>query len=252
MSGWIKMGTGLRDHPKVVRMAGMLKSDCLRVVGALHAVWSIFDEHSPDGLLEFYTLRVMDEKLGWKGFSQAMQSVGWLVESESGLEAPDYEEHNGQSAKRRAMESTRKAASREMSGDGRTKTERVADWDRTKRGHLSASDADKERAREEKRREEKENPLPLSVRFHEFWTSWPRSPRKGAKPECLKLWTQQKLDEEAEAILAHVKAMSGTDGWTKQAGEFIPAPAVYLRQRRWDGAEINAGCSSDDIFAGAK
>lgn len=28
MTGWIKMGTGLRDHPKVVRMAGMLKSDC--------------------------------------------------------------------------------------------------------------------------------------------------------------------------------------------------------------------------------
>jgi hypothetical protein len=26
--------------------------------------------------------------------------------------------------------------------------------------------------------------------------------------------------------------------WRKESGEFIPAPLVYLRHRRWDGAEL--------------
>lgn len=157
MSSWIKMDTGLRDHPKVVRMAGMLKSDCLRVVGALHAVWSLFDEHSPSGLLEFYTARILDDKIGWRGFCQAMQTVGWLIEDANGLTVPDYEEHNGPTAKRRASETKRKAESREACGDDRTKAERIADKNRTESGQMSASDADKKRAREEKRREE---PIP--------------------------------------------------------------------------------------------
>lgn len=149
MTGWIKMGTGLRDHPKVVRMAGMLKSDCLRVVGALHAVWSVFDEQSPDGLLEFYTLRVLDDKIGWRGFGKAMQAVGWLVESESGLQVPEYEEHNGPTAKRRASETKRKQGAREATGDGRSKSERMRDDLRKKSGQMSASDADSLRARGE-------------------------------------------------------------------------------------------------------
>lgn len=153
MTGWIKMGTGLRDHPKVVRMAGMLKSDCLRVVGALHAVWSVFDEQSPDGQLEFYTLRVLDDKIGWRGFGKAMQAVGWLEEDESGLHVPEYEEHNGPTAKRRASDAKRKAMGREEQGDTRTKSQRMADDLRTEIGKMSASNADTPRTRGEEEEE---------------------------------------------------------------------------------------------------
>jgi len=157
MSGWIKMGVHLRTHPKVVRMASALRADRLRVVGGLWAVWCIFDAHTDDGLLEGYTLQAIDDDLGWKGFAAAMQSIGWLEESESGLHAPDYDEHNGPSAKRRASETKRKAESRIDSGDVRTKAERIADSKQTQSGQMSASDADTKRAREEKRREEKKN-----------------------------------------------------------------------------------------------
>ena len=147
MTGWIKMGTGLRDHPKVVRMAFMLKADCLKVVGALHAVWSVFDEHSPDGLLEFYTLRVMDDKIGWKGFSRAMAEVGWLIETESGLEAPDYEEHNGPSAKRRALDTKRKSESRDTDKSANGSWNASGQMSAFDAETLSASDADKTRTR---------------------------------------------------------------------------------------------------------
>ncbi len=186
MSGWIKMGVHLRTHPKVVRMASALRADRLRVVGGLWAVWCIFDAHTDDGLLEGYTLQAIDDDLGWKGFAAAMQAIGWLEETESGLRAPDYEDHNGPSAKRRATETKRKADNRADAGDKRTKSERFADSKQNESGQMSASDADTLRAREEKRREEKKNspsvrssgekrasapPRPEDV-AEQVWTDW--------------------------------------------------------------------------------
>ena len=162
MSGWIKMGTGLGSHPKVKTMRRALKADRLRVIGGLWAVWCVFDEHSASGRLDGYTLDDMDEEIGWRGFSAAMRDIGWLIEDADGLEAPDYEQHNGPNAKRRALDSSRKGKSRaigsadEPDDDPPEKRTPV----RTESGTVSASDADKLRNREEKRREEKKQ-IPL-------------------------------------------------------------------------------------------
>lgn len=110
---WIKMRMNLQRHPKVVRMASALRADRFRIIGGLHAVWSVFDEQSEDGLLEGYTPAAMDDAIGWPGFSAAMQSVGWLAHADGeGLEMPEFGEHNGQSAKRRADDTKRKRKSR--------------------------------------------------------------------------------------------------------------------------------------------
>lgn len=116
MSGdWIKMRCDLQTHPKVVRVASALKADKLRVIGALHAVWSVFDAHSTDGCLEGYSLAEIDAMLAWKGFGSALVSVGWMACKDDGSDVslPRFDSHNGQSAKRRSMDSDRKRASRE-------------------------------------------------------------------------------------------------------------------------------------------
>lgn len=133
---WIKMRADLLTHPKVVRMSSALKADKLRVIGALHTVWCLFDMHSADGQLEGYTPEVLDNHLGWTGFSAQMIVVKWLEHADECLSIPRFDEHNGQSAKRRATETERKRLAREAVD-------------------LSALDADKKRSREEKRREEK-------------------------------------------------------------------------------------------------
>jgi hypothetical protein len=139
---WIKMRTTLRSSPKVVRIASALKADRLRVIGGLHAVWCLFDAHSEDGQLPGYTLEALDEDIGWPGFSAAMMAVQWIESTDEGLTTPRFDEHNGQSAKRRCQEAERKRDARKASAD----------------------DADKKRTREEKRREDKTNapaePLP--------------------------------------------------------------------------------------------
>lgn len=130
---WIKMRADLLTSPKVVRIASALKSDRLRVIGGLLAIWSIFDAHSEDGKLPGYTPEALDESIGWRGFSRAVSGVEWLTISDDSLSVPRFDEHNGQSAKRRAQEAQRK---------------------RTERGQASASNADKLRSRVEKSREE--------------------------------------------------------------------------------------------------
>lgn len=150
MSGWIKMSVDLRTHPKVVRMSSALKADRLRVIGGLWAVWCLFDAHTEDGLLEGYTLQAVDDDLGWRGFGAAMQAVGWLEESESGLHAPRFEDHNGATAKRRAMETSRKGKSRKVSAPSPQDVPQAC-------VQVSASDADKLRNREEEIREEEKD-----------------------------------------------------------------------------------------------
>lgn len=150
---WIKMRVDLRTHPKVVRMASALKADKLRVIGGLFAVWSIFDAHSSDGVLEGYTFESINGELHWRGFAKAMADIEWLIydPQQCGLLAPRFEEHNGQSAKRRAMETERKRLEREAE-----KLAADAAKAATKSGQASASDADISVTREEKRREEKD------------------------------------------------------------------------------------------------
>ncbi|MDR9972772.1 DnaT-like ssDNA-binding domain-containing protein [Enterobacter cloacae] len=129
---WIKMRADLHTHPKVVRMASALKADRLRIVGGLHSAWCLFDVHSVDGFLDGYSAETLDDLIGFPGFSRAMMAVGWLEENGESLVMPRFEAHNGQSAKRRAQDADRKRNVRKA----------------------SASEADKKRTREEKRRED--------------------------------------------------------------------------------------------------
>lgn len=73
--------------------------------------------------------------------------------------------------------------------------------------------------------------------FNEFWDAWPRNNRKVAKKQCLDKWARFECANEATLIVQHVEWMKGQPDWQKDAGAFIPAPMVYLNQRRWEGWE---------------
>ena len=74
--------------------------------------------------------------------------------------------------------------------------------------------------------------------FEQFWAAWPISTRKGGKSDCLKRWEKYYCDSCVDQIIKHIEWMKTTDQWRKDGGAYIPSPAVYLNQRRWDGAEI--------------
>ena len=81
---------------------------------------------------------------------------------------------------------------------------------------------------------------PKGDRFDEFWATWPLSSRKVAKATCQNKWVKLRLDDSADRILAHVRAMKQTESW--KTG-FEPAPLTYLNQRRWED-DLPAASSS--------
>ena len=92
------------------------------------------------------------------------------------------------------------------------------------------------RPREEKRRNTNTPPTPPPLAggaFATWWAEWPDGPRKVDQVGCERHWRRQRLDDEAEAVLAGLRACKASEAWRKAGGEFIPAPKTWLRQRRW-------------------
>lgn len=74
--------------------------------------------------------------------------------------------------------------------------------------------------------------------FVRFWAAWPPSKRKEARGKCAEAWVRDGLESFAEQIVQHVTAKRDSTDWAHDGGQFVEAPAVYLKQRRWEGAEV--------------
>ena len=175
---WIKMRVDLPTHPKVVRISSALQADRLRVVGGLLCVWGLFDAHSTDGNLEGYTPQILNDTIGFPGFAEAMIAVGWLSFDGEFLSVARFEEHNGQSAKKRAQDADRKRNVRQLSEENPDSVLK-----------MSASEADKKRTREDKNKKEKNPPTPQEGDWvrpdwipEKSWKSFEEMRRKRKKP----------------------------------------------------------------------
>lgn len=79
---------------------------------------------------------------------------------------------------------------------------------------------------------------PLEARFETFWTAYPR---KVAKDAARKAWNQRKPTEALMVdILAAIARQTLSAQWQRDGGQFIPHPATWLRQGRWQDEGIAA------------
>lgn len=112
MSDWIKMRCNLSSHPKVVKLASRLSVTRVTVIGALHAVWTVADQHATEnGLLEM-DAESLDVFAETPGFCRELEAVGWLEIGADFVKFPEYHEHNGTTAKTRASAQKRQRKSR--------------------------------------------------------------------------------------------------------------------------------------------
>lgn len=109
---WIKMRTDLPDDPAVISMSSRLRLCEDTIVGKLHRLWSWADRHTADGRVPGIGAPWVDKFVGAKGFASAMESVGWLLCGDGYIEFPAFDNHNGESAKRRAENTLRARKSR--------------------------------------------------------------------------------------------------------------------------------------------
>jgi len=80
--------------------------------------------------------------------------------------------------------------------------------------------------------------------FDSFWSAYPK---KVGKPAALKAFRSARINGHLPEVLADIEDKAGSEAWTKAGGQFVPNPATYLNQRRWED-QIDAG---PNPFAGA-
>jgi hypothetical protein len=104
---WMKVEKVTPDKPEIEAMAAALSMDPDAVFGKCFRVWRWFDDHTTDGNAPSVTKSAVDRRAGVTGFSDAMEKVGWLVESSEGVSLPRFERHNGETSKQRALTAKR-------------------------------------------------------------------------------------------------------------------------------------------------
>ena len=101
------MRSNLWDDPRIAKICDITNKPEREVIGGLYWIWSMADDQSTDGRLEGLSLGAIDRKTGLKGLGAALVKIGWILESEDGVEIARFDEHNGASAKRRSTEAKR-------------------------------------------------------------------------------------------------------------------------------------------------
>lgn len=149
---WIKFEMATLDKPEVIMMAELLDIEQDAVIGKLLRFWSWGDMQSQNGHALNVTKKFLDRLVYCEGFTDSLLEVGWLAKADGNFQIPNFERHNGKSAKKRALTAERKRLSR-LLGD-QTKDKSVTDVPEESR-----SKRDKSVTREEKRREEYITPI---------------------------------------------------------------------------------------------
>lgn len=114
MADWIKVNHALVRSAKIRLLARELKTKPLTALG-LAVRWLVWiDEQTTDGHT-FLKPEDVDDELGFRGGAAALCSIGWaFLDDEGCVVALDFEQHNGVTAKRRAMDARRQRASRAL------------------------------------------------------------------------------------------------------------------------------------------
>lgn len=218
---WMKVEKTTPDKPEIEAIAAALGIDPDAAFGKCFRVWRWFDDHTTNGNAPSVTKNAIDRRAGVTGFADAMEKAGWLQADNNGVSLPQFDRHNGETSKARALTAKRVANSRSKSN-----------------AECNAPTVTSPLAREEKRREEdntkKDTPptpkgegaakaptieIPAELNTPEFraaWESWQKH-RHEKRQKLTPTSTRQQLaklaawgaDRAAKALLHSI-----ANGWT--------------------------------------
>ena len=84
----------------------------------------------------------------------------------------------------------------------------------------------------------------LDRRFAAFWSAYPK---KVGKQDALRAFARLKVGEDQlAAMLAAIEQQRASPQWAKDGGQYIPNPATWLRQGRWEDEPLSASPPQSD------
>ncbi len=79
--------------------------------------------------------------------------------------------------------------------------------------------------------------------FLQFWQAYPR---KVGKRAAWIAWKRLKLNGQAGDLIRAVRVQASSDQWTRDGGQYVPHPATWLNQGRWEDQVSNEGGEPDE------
>jgi hypothetical protein len=83
------------------------------------------------------------------------------------------------------------------------------------------------------------------IGFDLFWAAYPN---KTGKQAAVKAWERAKNKPDHQTIIAAVELQKTWPIWTKDGGQYIPNPATWLNQGRWEDQPIVAGSNRTPVI----
>lgn len=231
---WIKIRNDIEDDPAVISISAKTNLETDHVVGKLRRLWAWADEQTYDGNAAGVTAAWVDAKVGLTGFAAAMMEVGWLQLTNQGIAIPNFDRHNGQTAKDRILTAKRVAKSKAKSNG-------------TGNGQVTAQVTVSPLTREEKIREEKiedkdsnqcDVPRLSPSDIDAIYAAYPRHVGKGPAYQAIRkalvrLLARKDLGVDAGSwLLERVQAFAHSPAG--QAGTYTPHPTTWFNGDRFD------------------
>lgn len=243
---WLELDDGILRHPKFIRAVRLAGSEAIHLWLGLRAYCG---QLLTDGSIPADMVDVVDGPPRGKARAVALTAlvqVGLVDETEGGLQMHDYLDWSSSRKDveaRRAATAERQRRQREK-GATVTRESRVTHALVTRPSHASVTpsvtpttplpsppipsppDPDPEIVTSPSARDG------VSVReqgFAEFWAAYPR---KVGRLAAEKAWKLRK--PPLGKVLANIAWQRRSEAWTKESGKYIPMPATYLNQGRWD------------------
>ena len=104
---WIPWECGLTKKREILLIARQQGVSPREAAACCMEVWEWAQAQSVDGVVAGLTAADVSTGSGIAGVGEAMQNAGWIVESEGGIQFPNWERFNARSAKARLMNSER-------------------------------------------------------------------------------------------------------------------------------------------------
>lgn len=203
------------SHRKTAKLRSLIGNDAYWIPPR---IWSYAAENQPNGDFSTYTPEELCLLIGYLGNAQALLEALQQACFMDGMKVHDWEIHNGyhheysERAKKAAKARWEKERGKDKKGE-----DRIGDKHCSK--HATSINEPK-----------------IDDGFNDFWKEYPKKVGKG---DALKSWKKINPSMELKAkIMETIAWQKASKDWIKEDGKYIPNPATWLNQGRWDDEQV--------------
>lgn len=255
---WAKLDDEFYDHPKVLRVS-------LAATGLYALCLSYAARKMTDGALPANAVRRLAGDEMWEALAEQLVHVGLWEREHDGFRIHDFLAYNRSKAEvladRAALRAVRSQAGRAGAAarwqrDSTSNGKPMANgWQEPSQGPWQTDGPIPVPIPVPIPNTETANTLSLRscaadgasvLGFDEFWLAYPKKLGKGAARKA-----HRKLRPSAgmqQQILDAIAAWRSTEAWTRDGGRWVPYPAKWLNERRWEDERETTTTRADEVM----